>query len=87
MKDLRVQLVIIVALFIIAHLLIDKESLIAKGEIKRERDGYVYIMEYEVRRYEQEKTKTDKIIDQGYYHKDRHVLEGSRRFDIWNWID
>lgn len=80
--------VLLTIIFILAAIIVwDTGIVVQQGMIREESGQYVYVIEYKVKRYEQEKTETDSFLNQGSYNQDRYVLPRSGGFDFWNWLN
>lgn len=50
-------------------------------------DGYTYVVDYKVTRYEQKKTEANPKFNLEYPNKNQNAQPRSREFDFWNWTD
>jgi len=87
MNDLWNKVLLAIIFILAAIIFWDSGVVVQEGMIREESGQYVYVIEYKVKRYEQEKTEADPFLDQGSYNQDRYVLPRSGGFDFRNWLN
>jgi len=87
MRHLPVIFLGVLSLFAALYLVIDHGTLVEQSTHVKDMDGYTYVVDYKVTRYEQKKTEANPKFNLEYPNKNQNAQPRSREFDFWNWTD